>query len=64
MGIITDRDIVVKGIAKDKNPAEVKVGDLIEEAHHLWWIDADADIDEVVGCGNWVSAAPTCGLMA
>jgi CBS domain-containing protein len=48
MGIITDRDIVVKAIAKDKNPAEVKTGELIEEAHHLWWIDADADIDEVL----------------
>jgi CBS domain-containing protein len=28
MGIITDRDIVVKCIAKGKNPAEVKAGDL------------------------------------
>jgi CBS domain-containing protein len=46
-GIITDRDIVVKCIAKGKNPAEVKAGDLIEEAH-VWWIDADADIDEVL----------------
>ncbi|GAA3519866.1 CBS domain-containing protein [Streptosporangium album] len=46
-GIITDRDIVVKCIAKGKNPTEVKAGDLIEEAH-VWWIDADADIDEVL----------------
>jgi CBS domain-containing protein len=46
-GIITDRDIVVKAIAKGKNPADVKAGDLIEEGH-LWWIDADADIDEVL----------------
>jgi predicted transcriptional regulator len=37
----------VEAIAKDKNPAEVKAGDLIEEAH-VWWIDADADIDEVL----------------
>lgn len=46
-GIITDRDIVVKCIAKGKNPAEVKAGDLIEQAH-VWCIDVDADIDEVL----------------
>jgi CBS domain-containing protein len=46
-GIITDRDIVVNCIAKHKDPAKVRAGDLIEEAH-LWWIDADADIDEVL----------------
>ncbi|MCW2943294.1 MAG: hypothetical protein JWR24_11 [Actinoallomurus sp.] len=30
-GIITDRDTVVKAIAKGKNPAEVKAADLIHE---------------------------------
>jgi CBS domain-containing protein len=47
MGIITDRDIVVKCVAKRKNPAEARAADLIEEPH-LWWINADADIDEVL----------------
>jgi CBS domain-containing protein len=47
IGMITDRDIVVRCIAKGKNPAEVRAGDLIEEAC-LWWIDADADIDQVL----------------
>jgi CBS domain-containing protein len=47
-GIITDRDIVVKAVAKGKNPAEVKAGDLIEEAHPLWWINADADVEDVL----------------
>jgi CBS domain-containing protein len=46
-GIITDRDIVVKCIMKGKNPAEVKAGDLLEEPQ-LWWIDANADIEEVL----------------
>jgi CBS domain-containing protein len=46
-GIITDRDIVVKAIANGKNPAEVKAGELIDEAH-MWWIDANVDIDEVL----------------
>jgi CBS domain-containing protein len=46
-GIITDRDIVIKCIAKRKNATKVRAGDLIGEAH-LWWIDADADIDEVL----------------
>jgi CBS domain-containing protein len=46
-GIITDRDIVVKAIAKGRNPADVKAGDLIRGGH-LWCVDADADIDEVL----------------
>jgi CBS domain-containing protein len=46
-GIITDRDIVVKCIAKGKNPADVKAGDLIREGH-IRWINADADIDEAL----------------
>jgi CBS domain-containing protein len=46
-GIITDRDIVVKAIAHDKNPTEVKTRELIEEGH-LCCIDANADIEEVL----------------
>lgn len=46
-GIITDRDIVVKAIAKGRNPAEVKAGDLIGEAE-VWSVEADADVDEVL----------------
>jgi CBS domain-containing protein len=45
-GIVTDRDIVVKAIAKGRNPAEVRAGDLIEGA--VRWIDADSDIDDVL----------------
>ncbi|MCW2883827.1 MAG: putative signal transduction protein with domain [Streptosporangiaceae bacterium] len=47
MGIITDRDIVVKAVAKGKNPAEVRAGDLIGGAH-VWCVDAGADVDEVL----------------
>ncbi|MEU8247221.1 CBS domain-containing protein [Nonomuraea sp. NPDC048916] len=46
-GIITDRDIVVKCIAKGKNPAEVKAGDLTTKAP-VRSIDANADIGEVL----------------
>jgi CBS domain-containing protein len=46
-GIITDRDIVVKVIAKDKNPADVKADDLIQEAA-MRWVDANTNIDEVL----------------
>jgi CBS domain-containing protein len=46
-GIITDRDIVVKAIAKGRNPAEVKAGDLIGEAA-VWWVDVNTDVDEVL----------------
>lgn len=46
-GSTTTHDIVVKCIAKRKDPAKVRAGDLIEEPH-LWWVDADADIDEAL----------------
>lgn len=46
-GIITDRDIVVKAIAKGKNPAEVAAGDLIGEAP-VWSVDANRDVEEVL----------------
>ncbi|MDF5756297.1 CBS domain-containing protein [Spongiactinospora sp. TRM90649] len=46
-GIITDRDIVVKAIAKGKDPADINAGDLIGRAE-VWSIDATTDIDEVL----------------
>lgn len=47
LGMVTDRDIVVECVAKGKNPAEVKAGDILGEAH-LWAVDAGADIEEVL----------------
>ncbi|WP_431913398.1 CBS domain-containing protein [Nonomuraea jabiensis] len=46
-GIITDRDIVVKCVARGKNPAAVSAGELVE-AERVWSIDANADVDEVL----------------
>ena len=46
-GIITDRDIVVKCVAKGGDPSKVKAGDLIGEAP-LWWVEPDTDVDEVL----------------
>jgi CBS domain-containing protein len=46
-GIITDRDIVVKTIAKGRNPDQVRAGELVEGTH-MYWIDANADVEEVL----------------
>ena len=46
-GIITDRDIVVKVIAKDRNPAEAKAGDTIG-AGPVWSVDTNTDVDDVL----------------
>jgi len=45
-GIITDRDIVVKCVAKGHSPSECMASDIIEGTPR--WIDADADIGEVL----------------
>jgi CBS domain-containing protein len=45
-GILTDRDIAVKCIAEGRDPAQVRVGDLV--AGTLFWVDANADIGEVL----------------
>ena len=46
-GIVTDRDIVVNAIAQDKDPAEVKAGDIVGEGA-VWSVDADADVEDVL----------------
>jgi CBS domain-containing protein len=45
-GIITDRDIVVKCVAKGHDPAKVTCGDLCEGTPR--WIDAKADVSAVL----------------
>ncbi|MEU1400882.1 CBS domain-containing protein [Streptomyces sp. NPDC005728] len=45
-GIVTDRDIVVKCVAKGHDPAKVTCGDLAQGTPR--WIDADASVDEVL----------------
>ncbi|MEU0939264.1 CBS domain-containing protein [Embleya sp. NPDC005971] len=45
-GIITDRDIVIKCLAAGHDPARVTAGELCEGTPR--WIDADADIAEVL----------------
>jgi CBS domain-containing protein len=45
-GIITDRDIVVKGIATGCDPAQTTCADLCEGTPR--WVAADADVDEVL----------------
>lgn len=45
-GMVTDRDIVVKCIAKGKDPAKVTAGQLAEGTPR--WIDAAADIKDAL----------------
>lgn len=45
-GIVTDRDIVVKCVARGHDPSAVTAGDLAEGTPR--WIDANAGIDEVI----------------
>jgi CBS domain-containing protein len=45
-GILTDRDIVVRIIAEGRDPAQVRAGDLAQEA--LFWIEASAGVGEVL----------------
>jgi CBS domain-containing protein len=46
-GMLTDRDIVVKAIAKEKDPASTKAGELGEGTPV--WISAEASEAEVLG---------------
>ena len=45
-GILTDRDIVVRCVALGRDPSRVTAGELARGTPR--WIDADADIDEVL----------------
>ncbi|MGC9539806.1 CBS domain-containing protein [Streptomyces sp. UG1] len=45
-GMITDRDIVLKCVASGHDPSKVTAGELAEGAPK--WIDADADVLEVL----------------
>ncbi len=45
-GILTDRDIVMRCIAEDRDPAQVRAGDLAQET--LFWVEATAGIGEVL----------------
>lgn len=45
-GIVTDRDIVVKGIAAGRDPARATCAELCEGTPR--WVDADTDVDDVL----------------
>jgi CBS domain-containing protein len=45
-GMLTDRDIVVKGLAQGKDPASTRAGDLAQGK--LVWIGADASFEEAL----------------
>lgn len=45
-GIVTDRDIVVECVAHGRDPSKMTCGDLAHGTPR--WIDAEADVDEVL----------------
>jgi CBS domain-containing protein len=45
-GMLTDRDIVVKALAKGKDPAATKPAELAQG--DVVWIDADASVDDAL----------------
>jgi CBS domain-containing protein len=46
-GMLTDRDIVVKVLAKDKDPRSIKAGELAQGTPV--WVSTEASEDEVLG---------------
>jgi CBS domain-containing protein len=46
-GMVTDRDIVVKGLAQGRDPAATRCSELAQGTVH--WIAADASLDEALG---------------
>ncbi|MEU5412545.1 CBS domain-containing protein [Streptomyces clavifer] len=46
VGIITDRDIVIKCVASGRDPSKVTAGELCDGTPR--WIDATADVDAVL----------------
>ena len=46
-GMLTDRDIVVKGLAQGRDPATTVCGEFAQPTVH--WIAADASFDEALG---------------
>lgn len=45
-GILTDRDIVVKALARGKDPATTRAGELAQRT--VVWVGADASFDEAL----------------
>ncbi|MFL6693283.1 MAG: CBS domain-containing protein [Ramlibacter sp.] len=47
VGVVTDRDIVVRGLARDLDPKQCKLADVM--SGHVRTARADDDVDEVLG---------------
>src|SRR4051812_31242947 len=60
VGIITDRDIVVRCVAEGKDPAETNVEDVL--SHELETIEPDADVEEAarVMSDRQIRRLPVC----
>jgi CBS domain-containing protein len=48
LGMITDRDIVVRGLAEGRDPASTKVGELTKAQKEAVTIGADDDAEEIL----------------
>lgn len=47
IGMLTDRDIVVRCIAEGHDPSRVRAGDLAQGTPY--WVDAETDVTEILG---------------
>lgn len=47
VGILTDRDIVVRSIAEEKNPEDIAVKDIMSAG--VDWISTEATVDQAIG---------------
>ena len=47
VGMVTDRDIVVRGLARDLDPLQAQLGDVM--SGHVRTARADDDVDQVLG---------------
>ncbi|MBF6445306.1 CBS domain-containing protein [Nocardia farcinica] len=48
VGIVTDRDIVVKVIAIGANPATTMAGELAQGADELYTVEVDTELDDIL----------------
>jgi CBS domain-containing protein len=48
VGMVTDRDIVVRGLAANHDPGDTRVADLVQEQPEVVTIGADDDADEIL----------------
>ncbi len=64
IGMLTDRDIVIRCVAEGHDPSRVRAGDLAQGS--LMWVDADMDVTEVLAMmeQNQIKRVPVIDVAA